>query len=163
MAQVNCVREVSVRSTKRRVSGTTDCRSSADVFRICRDLAGETQEHFVVLHINTRGQVTARQTVGIGTLDSVGVHPRDVFRAAVMQGAFAVILVHNHPSGDPEPSENDYRITERLIAAGDLMGIPVQDHVIIADKNYFSFRETAEKSRRGSDLLNYLNQIMCGG
>jgi DNA repair protein RadC len=80
-----------------------------------------------------------------------------------MQGAFAVILVHNHPSGDPEPSENDYRITERLIAAGDLMGIPVQDHVIIADKNYFSFRETAEKSRRGSDLLNYLNQIMCGG
>lgn len=98
-------------------------------------------EQFGVLLLDTKHRVIRASILSVGTLDASIVHPREVFRHAMGAGAAALVLFHNHPSGDPEPSEDDRRLTERLVAAGVLMGIDVLDHVILADTKYFSFRE----------------------
>ncbi len=98
-------------------------------------------EQFGVLSLDTKHRVLRASVLSIGTLDTSVVHPREVFREAASAGAAAVVVFHNHPSGDPEPSDHDVRLTERLVAAGILMGIEVLDHVILADVKYFSFRE----------------------
>jgi DNA repair protein RadC len=98
-------------------------------------------EQFGVLLLDTKHRVIRAAVLSVGTLDASIVHPREVFREATAAGAAALVLFHNHPSGDPEPSEDDRRLTERLVAAGVLMGIDVLDHVILADSKYFSFRE----------------------
>ncbi|MEX2661104.1 MAG: DNA repair protein RadC, partial [Vicinamibacterales bacterium] len=98
-------------------------------------------EQFGVLSLDTKHRVIRASILSVGSLDTSIVHPREVFREATASGAAAVVLFHNHPSGDPEPSVDDVRLTERLMAAGILMGIDVLDHVILADVKYFSFRE----------------------
>ena len=98
-------------------------------------------EQFGVLLLDTKHRVLRASVLSIGTLDASIVHPREVFREAAAAGAAAIVLFHNHPSGDPEPSEDDVRLTERLMAAGVLMGIDVIDHVMLADVKYYSFRE----------------------
>ena len=98
-------------------------------------------EQFGVLLLDTKHRVLRASVLSIGTLDASIVHPREVFREATTAGAAAIVLFHNHPSGDPEPSEDDVRLTERLMAAGVLMGIDVIDHVVLADVRYYSFRE----------------------
>jgi DNA repair protein RadC len=98
-------------------------------------------EQFGVLSLDTKHRVLRAAVLSIGTLDTSVVHPREVFREATAAGAAALVVFHNHPSGDPEPSEDDVRLTERLVAAGILMGIEVLDHVILAEVRYFSFRE----------------------
>jgi len=98
-------------------------------------------EQFGVLLLDTKHRVLRSTVLSIGTLDASIVHPREVFREAVAGGAAKIVLFHNHPSGDPEPSREDTHLTERLIAAGVLMGIDVIDHVILGDARYFSYRE----------------------
>jgi DNA repair protein RadC len=98
-------------------------------------------ECFVVLLLNTRRRVKGHQLVSIGTLDTILVHPREVFRIAVATSAAAVVLAHNHPSGDPTPSEADIKVTRDLIRAGQLMKIEVLDHVIMGNPNRSSLRE----------------------
>jgi DNA repair protein RadC len=98
-------------------------------------------EQFGVLLLDTKHRVLRSTVLSIGTLDASIVHPREVFREAVAGGAGSIVLFHNHPSGDPEPSTDDTRLTERLAQAGLLMGIPVLDHVILGDARYFSYRE----------------------
>jgi DNA repair protein RadC len=98
-------------------------------------------EQFGVLLLDTKHRVLRSTVLSVGTLDASIVHPREIFREAVSGGAAAIVLFHNHPSGDPEPSREDTRLTERLIAAGVLMGIDVIDHVILGDARYFSYRE----------------------
>ena len=98
-------------------------------------------EHFGVLLLDTKRRVLRSTVLSIGTLDASIVHPREIFREAVSGGAAAIVVFHNHPSGDPEPSREDTRLTERLIAAGALMGIDVLDHVILGDAQYYSYRE----------------------
>jgi hypothetical protein len=98
-------------------------------------------ECFVVLLLNTRRRVKGHQLVTIGTMDTLLVHPREVFRVAVISSASAVILMHNHPSGDPSPSEADIKVTRDLIRAGQLMKIDVLDHVIMGNPNRSSLRE----------------------
>jgi len=98
-------------------------------------------ECFVVLLLNTRRRVRGHQLVTIGTLDTILVHPREVFRVAVISSASAVILMHNHPSGDPTPSEADIKVTRDLIRAGQLLKIEVLDHVIMGNPNRCSLRE----------------------
>lgn len=98
-------------------------------------------EQFGVLSLDTKHRVVRASILSVGTLDASIVHPREVFREAMAAGAAALVLFHNHPSGDPEPSEDDVLLTERLTAAGVLMGIDVLDHVILADVRYYSFRE----------------------
>ncbi|TAK97415.1 MAG: hypothetical protein EPO07_13235 [Verrucomicrobia bacterium] len=98
-------------------------------------------ECFAVLLLNTRRRVKGHQLLTIGTLDTILVHPREVFRAAVIAAASAVMLMHNHPSGDPTPSEADIKVTRDLIRAGQLMKIDVLDHVIMGNPNRTSLRE----------------------
>lgn len=98
-------------------------------------------EHFGVLLLDTKHRVLRASVLSVGTLDASIVHPREVFREAAAVGASVIVLFHNHPSGDPEPSLDDVQLTERMVAAGVLMGINVIDHVILADVRYYSFRE----------------------
>ena len=98
-------------------------------------------EQFGVLLLDTKHRVLRTSVLSVGTLDASIVHPREVFREATSAGAAGLVVFHNHPSGDPLPSEDDCRLTERLVAAGVLMGIAVLDHVILADEKYYSFRE----------------------
>lgn len=98
-------------------------------------------ECFAVLLLNTRRRVKGHHLVSIGTMDTILVHPREVFRTAIVASASAVILMHNHPSGDPTPSEADIKVTRDLIRAGQLMKIEVLDHVIVGNPNRSSLRE----------------------
>lgn len=98
-------------------------------------------ECFVALILNTRRRVRGHQLLSIGTMDTILVHPREVFRGAIIAGAAAIIVMHNHPSGDPEPSEADVKVTRDLIRAGQLLKIEVLDHVIMGNPNHSSLRE----------------------
>src|ERR1035438_9936508 len=98
-------------------------------------------ECFVVLFLNTRRRVKGHQLLTIGTLDTILVHPREVFRCAVIAAAAAIVLMHNHPSGEPQPSEADIKVTRDLIRAGQLLKIEVLDHVIMGNPNHCSLRE----------------------
>src|SRR4051812_46004189 len=98
-------------------------------------------EQFGVLLLDTRHRVLRTTLLSVGTLDASIVHPREVFRAAASAGAAALILFHNHPSGDPAPSEDDVTLTKRLVRAGELMGITVIDHIIVAENRFHSLRE----------------------
>ena len=98
-------------------------------------------EQFGVVMLDTKHRVIRTMVLSVGTLDASLVHPREVFRAAVESGAAAVVLFHNHPSGDPAPSADDVALTRRLVEAGVLMGIEVLDHVVLADAKYYSFKE----------------------
>ncbi len=98
-------------------------------------------EQFGVLLLDTKHRVLRTLVLSVGTLDASIVHPREVFGAAAAAGAAALVLFHNHPSGDPKPSQDDVQLTRRLAAAGVLMGIDVIDHVILADVQYYSFKE----------------------
>jgi DNA repair protein RadC len=113
-----------------------------DVYERCapamRDLA---QEEFRVLLLNTQHAITRELVVTRGILDASVIHAREVFKAAITESAAAVILVHNHPSGDPTPSPEDREVTRQLAAAGRTLGIPVTDHVVIGDGRYVSFVE----------------------
>jgi DNA repair protein RadC len=99
-------------------------------------------EQFGVLLLDTKHRVLRARVLSVGTLDASVVHPREVFREATAANAAAIVLFHNHPSGDPDPSEEDVTLTRRMVAAGVLMGIDVIDHVILGDVRYHSMRES---------------------
>lgn len=123
-------------------------RNAADVYQLLSwDMRHLDREHFRVLLLNTRHQVVRVATVSVGGLSSAQVHPREVFKEAIRYGAAAIIVVHNHPSGDPTPSHDDRQITDQLSAAGTLIGIPVLDHIVIGDGQYTSLRELGHLTR----------------
>ncbi len=119
--------------------------SPADVHRHFHPrLRDASHERFVVVLLDGRHRWIRDVVVSQGTLTASLVHPREVFRPALREASAAVILVHNHPSGDPTPSREDVEITGRLVRAGDLLGIRVLDHVIVAERGYVSLREAGE-------------------
>jgi DNA repair protein RadC len=99
------------------------------------------KEHLLAFYLNARSQLICQETVSIGTLSASLVHPREVFSPAVAHSAAAVVVAHNHPSGDCSPSADDRDTTRRLVRAGELLGIPLLDHIIVAGDRFFSFRE----------------------
>ncbi len=101
----------------------------------------EDREQFVVLHLNTKSQLLRLETVAVGILGSAPIHPREVFKNAIINSSAGIILSHNHPSGDPTPSQDDLVLTNRLKESGELLGIKVMDHVIIGDGRYISIKE----------------------
>lgn len=115
-----------------RVSEVAGIIGPAAVAAQCQDLIEARQEHMVGLYLNVRHEVIHRALLALGSLTQCIVHPREVFAPALEQRAAAVILVHNHPSGDPTPSEEDRRLTQRMEDAGTLLGIPLLDHVVVA-------------------------------
>lgn len=125
---------------KRRIQGPLD---AYEILR--QELENEKRELFVTILVDVRGYVINHQIVSIGTLSSAPIHPREVFYPAIRHKAASIVLVHNHPSGDPTPSNEDFEITKILIEAGALMGIPVNDHIIIAERGYVSLREKGLK------------------
>ena len=116
-------------------------RRPEDAASLTRELAAARKEHSCTLYLDTRNRVTRKETISIGTLNASLVHPREVFQPAVESSAASVVLVHNHPSGDPEPSREDLLLTKRLVTAGEIMGIEVLDHVIVARRSFVSLRE----------------------
>ena len=103
-------------------------------------LKGKKKEHFLALLLDIRNQLIKVVEVSVGSLDASIVHPREVFKEAISASAASVIFVHNHPSGDPEASDDDINLTKRLAEAGEIVGIDVLDHIIIGDKNYLSLK-----------------------
>ncbi len=99
------------------------------------------REHFMILMLNTKHRVIARKIVSIGHLSASLVHPRELFKDVIKRSSAAVILVHNHPSGDPTPSDDDVKVTKRICEAGRLLGITVLDHLIVGDQCFISLRE----------------------
>ena len=116
-------------------------KTPEDVASLVRGrLKGKKKEHFLALLLDTRNQLIKVSEISVGSLDTSIVHPREVFKEAISASAAAVIFAHNHPSGDPEASEDDIRLTKRLAEAGEIMGIDVLDHIIITDKEYLSLK-----------------------
>lgn len=113
------------------------------VAAIAAQVIGDSdREHLLAILVDAHGATIAVNTVGIGTLTASLVHPREVFKAAILAQAASIVLVHNHPSGRPEPSDDDKETTRRLCKAGELMGIPVIDHVILGrDGAFWSMKE----------------------
>jgi DNA repair protein RadC len=139
------VNVVSIQLVKERslAYGSKQINSPQDAALIAGDfIAGSDREHFVVMCLDTKNNVNALNTVSVGTLNSSLVHPREVFKAAILANSNAIILTHNHPSGDPTPSREDLEVTKRLVEAGKIMGIEVIDHVVVGeDGRYMSFKE----------------------
>jgi len=126
-----------------RLAPGTALRGPADVFRHFHPtLRDAPHERFLVVLLDGRHRLLRHELVSQGTLTASLVHPREVFRPALRESAAALVLVHNHPSGDPAPSAEDREVTARLVRAGELLGIPVIDHVVVAERGYTSLRET---------------------
>ncbi len=106
-----------------------------------KDLRNHKKEHFVIFYLDTRNQEVKREIISIGSLNANLVHPREVFEPAVRNLAAQIILAHNHPSGDPQPSEDDLVITTRLVKAGKILGIEIVDHIVVVKNGFLSFKE----------------------
>ena len=114
---------------------------SSEVFQLFHFLKDETKEHFLCIHLDGKNRILCIDNVSTGSLNASIVHPRETFKACLLSSAAAVILVHNHPSGDPTPSREDLELTGRLKEAGELLGIRVMDHIIIGDGCYVSLAD----------------------
>lgn len=141
-AQLKAAFELGRRSLAPPVSQRTRIHSSQDIYRHFSPAFGHLKkEMFKIVLLDQKNKIIRDVLVSEGSLTLTVVHPREVFNPAVRDSAASVIFLHNHPSGDPTPSHEDRELTRRLIAAGDLMGIQVLDHVIIGDNQYFSFSD----------------------
>jgi len=112
-----------------------------DVWQELKDIREHKKEHFIIFYLDSRNQEIKREIISVGSLNANLVHPREVFEPAVKHLAAQVILAHNHPSGNPEPSEDDLTLNRRLVEAGQILGIEVVDHIIIARNGFLSFKE----------------------
>jgi DNA repair protein RadC len=105
------------------------------------DIRLHKKEHFIALYLNARHQLVHKETISIGTVNLSVVHPRELFEPAIRCCAVEIVLVHNHPSGNPEPSDADSALTRKMMEVGQLMGIHIVDHVIVTKNSFFSFQE----------------------
>jgi len=114
--------------------------SPLQIFELFSFLNQETKEYFITLHLDGKNRIICIDEVSVGSLNQSIVHPREVFKTALLSSAAAIVLIHNHPSGDPAPSREDREITRRLKEGGDLLGIRILDHIIVGE-SYLSFVE----------------------
>lgn len=119
-------------------------RSPQDAHRMISavlDLSNDASEKFGILSLNTKNEVTGIHVLSMGSLNVSIVHPREVFKAAILNNAASIVCFHNHPSGDPTPSAEDVEINQRLVESGELLGINVLDHIIVGDNRHFSMKD----------------------
>jgi len=128
-------------SRRRLLKSTITVREAKDVLPFLSHIAAKRQEHFLCISLNGANEVIGNRVITIGLLNSSQVHPREVFADAISDRAAAVILAHNHPSGQLQPSDDDLAVTRQLTEAGKILGITVLDHLIITPRGYFSFSE----------------------
>ncbi len=149
-AQVLAAVELGRRTLTRRLRSRPSFRTPAEAAAHLLPLFGARRvEQFGLVLLDGRHRMIRPAVISVGTLDATIVEPRDIFREALAGSAAAVIVFHNHPSGDPSPSGADVRLTERLVTAGEIVGVPVVDHLVLADNRYFSFREAGTLPSRG--------------
>jgi DNA repair protein RadC len=139
--QLLAVSELAKRTSiaKNPITRITNAKNVFDLFH--ERLKDKKEEHFYALLLNTKNHIIGEQLISQGILDASLVHPREVFRAAIRASASKIILVHNHPSGDPTPSDDDLKITELLIESGKMLNIPVLDHVIVGREKWWGWVE----------------------
>lgn len=116
-------------------------RTAEEVLSQVRDIIDKKQEHLVVLYLNARHELIQKEVVGMGSLNNILITPKEIFSPALLTPCASIIVVHNHPSGDPTPSNDDIRFTTKVHEAGGVIGIPMLDHLIVSKSGYFSFRE----------------------
>ena len=134
-------------------SNETIIKNSQDVLSLTYDLRDKKKEHLVCLYLNARNSLLKKEIVSVGLLDKTLLHPREIFYPATELNAASVILIHNHPSGDSSPSEKDNQIVEKIVQAGEIMGIPVIDFIIISENNHYSFYEKLRKQKESFDYV----------
>lgn len=140
--QLRAVFSLGLRLSKQSISAKYKIDHPSHAYNLVKDeLLSEKRELFVVILQDVKGCSLGYHVVSIGTLTETPVHPREVFYPAIRNKAVSIILVHNHPSGDLTPSKQDCDLTRKLIAAGELVGIPVNDHIIISEQGYLSLRQ----------------------
>ncbi len=138
--QIQAIFELQKRTQTDRTK--TKIKSAKDVYEYCKPKIGDKlKEYFIILLLDTKNKIIKDETISIGTLNSSIIHPREVFKSAIKESANSIIIVHNHPSGDPEPSQEDIKITNILFKAGELLSIKVLDHVIIGKNEWYSFND----------------------
>ena len=134
--ELSMVREVQLSNPQYR------CSEEIAKSEIAKDLKKCDREKFICIHLNIKNQIISFEVVSTGNLTSSIVHPREVYKGAILSNAASVIFMHNHPSGDPEPSNDDIEITDRLNKVGEILGINVLDHIIVASGGFYSFRQS---------------------
>src|SRR5690606_38651417 len=140
--QIQAGIELGRRLSRTDLGQTVTIRSPEDAAQLLmEELRYLQKEHFVCLFLNTKNQVLGQETLSMGSLNASIVHPREVFRSAIKRSSASIICAHNHPSGDPTPSPEDIEVTSRLSAAGQLVGIELLDHLIVADRKFISMKE----------------------
>ena len=128
-------------------------KNSKDVLSLTYDLRDKKKEHLVCLYLNARNSLLKKEVVSVGLLDKALLHPREIFYPATELNAASVILIHNHPSGDSSPSKQDTQIVKKITQAGEIMGIPVVDFLIISENGHFSFYEKLKNQNKGFDYI----------
>ena len=134
--QVSMVKEIYISNTAYRCSEDVANSEIAE-----KELRNSDREKFICIHFSINNKIISYEVVSMGSLTSSIVHPREVFKAAILANAASVLFMHNHPSGNTEPSIDDIEITNRLCKAGSILGINILDHLIIAGNDYLSFRQ----------------------
>ena len=150
MQDAHCVRlrviravfeELVINDEKVKYFNGCSIKNSLDFYNLFRYLSKETKEHFISIHLDTKNRIICVDLVSVGSLTSSVVHPREVFKSALLSSAASIALVHNHPSGSSDPSADDINITKRLKEAGEFLGIHVLDHIIVGHGSYTSLIE----------------------
>jgi len=140
--QIKCILELSKRISKKRVEDSLDFNSPVQIASYyMEDLRHCDQEELHVMMLNTKNRLLGEQIISKGTVNASLISPREIFLQSLHYHAVSIIIIHNHPSGDPTPSQEDILLTERIKQAGEMLGIELLDHIIIGDIKYFSFRE----------------------
>ena len=128
-------------SKRHLVRDNTPLRTQQEILARLADIRTKQQEYFLCLSLDGGNRLIAQRTITIGTLDTVMAHPREVFSDAIADRAASIIVAHNHPSGDETPSRQDITLTQQLVASGQLLGVPLHDHLILTKSKHFSFRQ----------------------
>jgi DNA repair protein RadC len=138
---IELVRVSLVRDAGPPATGRPAISRAADVVACLSEIRVSDREQFVCLHLDARNRINALEVVSVGSLNASLVHPRELFKAAILNNAASVILAHNHPSGDTTPSREDIELTRRMVQAGEIMGIEVLDHIIVGPEGFLSMKE----------------------
>lgn len=144
MVLVNRISVVTIKMEKEKniLVDNKKVSSPKDVYELMKDyLKGADREYLVLLSLDMKNNINSINTVSIGSLNSSIVHPREIFKTAILSNAASIILIHNHPSGDTTPSKEDINITYRIKESGKILGIELLDHVILGDNSYSSLKE----------------------
>lgn len=137
--------EFAKRRNKETVEGRRKIKETKDVWHFYQNyFEGSTQEKFLVLFLDTKNYILSEKVLFIGTVNQSMIHPRDMFREAILNNAVKILCIHNHPSGNPVPSKSDKLVTKRIKESGELLGILLLDHVVIGENSYYSFVEENE-------------------